>query len=96
MITAAQIKIDHTEIGLPMITASGSLFDQILGLVYTAIAAVALFFIVRGALLYVTSGSDPSENKKARETIIYAVIALAGATMVFPLIQFVVKSVGGS
>ncbi len=92
----AQIKITPDEIKLPTVSANGAVLNNIIGLVYVALGAVCVFFIVRGALLYVTSGSDPSSNKQARETIIYAVVALAASTLVFVFINFIVNSVGGT
>jgi|JI10StandDraft_1071094.scaffolds.fasta_scaffold668904_2 hypothetical protein len=92
---AAGIDIKASDIALPKVLADASNFDKILGIVYITLAAFAIFFIVRGALLYVTHGSDPGTVKQARETILYAAVALVGATLVFTLIQFVVKSVGG-
>lgn len=94
----AAISISSNDIKLPVIWANNNspLLSNILTLVYTALAAICIFFIVRGALLYVTHGSDPSSNKQARETILFAFITLAGSTVVFTLLQFVVNSLGGT
>lgn len=91
----AQLKINSNEINLPKVTADSGRLDMIIGLIYTALAAVCIFFIVRGALLFVTHGGEPGMAKTARETVLYALVALAGSTMVFALIQFVMKSVAG-
>lgn len=88
------VGVDANEVGIPKIAANDAIFNNIVGLIYVVIGAIALFYIVRGALLFVTSGSDPSSVKDARETIIYAVVGLVGATMVFGLIQFVAGRVG--
>lgn len=90
----AQVKIDASEVDIPGIAASGSLFNSIVALIYAVIAAVALFFIVRAALLFVTSGSDPGSVKDARETILYAAIALFSSTLVFFVIGFVIDRIG--
>lgn len=90
-----QIKIGADEVGIPRINDSGELFDRILGLVYVAIAAISLFYVVRGALLYVTHGGEPTTAKEARETVLYALVALVGSSLVFILIQFVLKVAGG-
>ena len=88
----AAISIKAEDIGLPKNVGSDATFNAIVGLVYTVIAALAIFYIVRAGLLYVTSGSDPASVKDARETILYAVIALVGSTIVFGLIQFVART----
>lgn len=90
MMERIAIGVNADEVLIPKVLAGDSTFDAIIGLVYTLIAAVALFYIVRGALLFVTSGSDPSSVKAARETVLYAVVALVGSTMVFIAINFVI------
>lgn len=90
----AQINISANEVGIPRISDSGALFDRIVGLVYVAIAAISLFFVVRGALLYVTHGGESNTTKEARETILYALVALVGSSLVFVLIQFVLNVAG--
>lgn len=88
------VSVDADKVGIPKIEANDATFNLIVGLIYTIIAAVSLFYIVRGALLFVTSGSDPASVKAARETILYAVIGLAGSTAVFALIGFVLRRLG--
>jgi hypothetical protein len=90
----AQIDINASDVGIPKISDSGALFDRIIGLVYVAIAAISLFFVVRGALLYVTHGGEANTTKEARETILYALVALVGSSLVFVLIQYVLKIAG--
>ncbi len=92
-VAAFGVKAD--QVGIPQIKASDSTFQNILGMVYIVIGAVAVFYIIRGALLFVTSGSDPGSVRDARETILYAVVALIGSTMVFFIINFVIANLGG-
>lgn len=80
------------DIKLPIVAADNRTFDLIVGLVYTVLAALAIFMIVRAGLLFVTNGNDPKSVKEARETILYAVGGLVASTAVFLLIQFVINS----
>lgn len=91
----SQIKVSADEVGIPKNIANGDLFDNILGLVYVAIAAISLFYVVRGALLYVTHGGEPTTAKEARETVLYALVALVGSSLVFTLINFILKVTEG-
>lgn len=91
----AQIKISPSEIQLPTFQANGSQLDRIFGLVYVALAAFAILFIIIAAMRMVVQGSDANAQKQSREAIIYAVVALAIATVVIGAIQFIVKAVGG-
>lgn len=86
-----EIKISADEVRVPAIQDTGALFDRILGLIYVAIAAISLFYIVRGALLFVTHGGDATGAKEARETVLYAIVALVGSSLVFTLINFVLN-----
>jgi hypothetical protein len=88
----AAIQIDPNDVGINKVQANDTTLNNIFGAIYIIIGALALFYIVRAALLFVTSGSDPSSVKDARETILYAVVALVGSTAVIALVQFVLAS----
>lgn len=88
----AAIQIDPNDVGINKVNANDATLNSIFGAIYIIIGALALFYIVRAALLFVTSGSDPSSVKDARETILYAVVALIGSTAVIALVQFVLAS----
>ena len=90
--TYAAIQIEPTDVGIKKVQANDATLNSIFGAIYLVIGAVALFYIVRAALLFVTSGSDPSSVKDARETILYAVVALFGSTAVIALVQFVLTN----
>lgn len=87
------LNVRAEDLGLPTVVAGDNTFNLIVGLIYTVIAALALFYIVRAGLLFITSGSDPNSVKEARETILYSIVALIGSTVVFAAIQFVARSV---
>ena len=91
----AELTVDAGKVGIPKVSANSTIFDQVINTVYLVIGALCVLFIVRGALLYVTHGSEPSQVQQAKDTIIYALAALVGSTLVFTLIGFVVRSVQG-
>lgn len=86
--------INTRTIGLPRLTIDAAFVNNVLALVYTVIAAFAILFIVRAALLYVTHGSDPQSQRQARDTIIYAVAGLIGSTLVFSILLFINDRIG--
>lgn len=90
----AEVSVDAGQVGIPTVMANSTTFNAIVGLVYTVIAALSVFYIVRAGLLFVTSGSDPSSVKSARETLLYAIIGLVASTTVFVIIQFVIGNIG--
>lgn len=88
----AALNLNSGDLGIKKVQANDATMNSIFGAIYIIIGALALFYIVRAALLFVTSGSDPSSVKDARETILYSIVALVGSTVVIALIQFVLSS----
>jgi hypothetical protein len=82
--------------GLPNVSASGgngySDVQTALTVVFGVIGAVALIYIVIGALHYVTSQGEPQATAKAKNTIIYAVVGLAIALSAEILVTFVLNN----
>ena len=62
------------------------------------LGAVAAIFIVVGAITYMTSSGDANKLKKAKDTILYAVIGLVVAVLTFAIVNFVIGIIqeGGS
>ena len=90
------VGVDANRIGIPQVKADDATFGRIIGLIITAIGAVALFYIIRGALLFVTSNGDPNDVKQARTTILIAVVSLVMAMMVFGIVNFFISNIGGN
>ncbi len=51
---------------------------------------VAVIWIIIGGVNYITSSGDPTKIKKARETILYAVIGLIICVLAFAIVNFVI------
>lgn len=58
-----------------------------------ALALVAVIFIVVGGINYMTSQGDPGKVKKAKDTILYAVIGLVIAVLAFAIVNFVIRNI---
>ena len=65
----------------------------ILNGIVSAIAIVAVIFIVIGGINYITSQGDPGKTKKAKDTILYAVIGLVIAALAFAIVNFVITNI---
>ncbi len=79
--------------GLPTASANNSTLQPILQIVFGVIGALALLFIVIAALQFITSGGDPQNVAKARQTILYAAIGLIVAVMAEVLVTYVLHNV---
>ena len=70
--------------------------DTILGIVYTIFFVVAAFFILYSGFLYLTAAGNEDNLKKAKNQIIYAVIAIVIALIALGVDNIVASVVGGT
>ena len=56
------------------------------------IGGLAVLFILWGGLQYITSRGDPSNIKKAKETVTYAVVGVIVAILAYAIVSFVASS----
>lgn len=82
--------------GLPACEVSIEKLSDILILVSNVISIlmlvagfVAIAFIIVGGFTYITSSGDPSGIKKAKETIVNAIIGLIMAMVSFGVVKFI-------
>lgn len=57
------------------------------------VGVVALIFVILGGLKFITSGSNPQDVSKARETVIYALVGLMIAGLAQVIVQFFLKKI---
>ncbi len=75
-------------LGLPEITLEKGL-SSIISIVFSIIGALSVAFVVYGGLKYTLSGGEPAGIKKAKETIIYAVVGIVVSLLAFGIVNFV-------
>lgn len=73
---------------------SGNQLQDILKIAFAILAALAVLFIVLGALRMVTSQGNPQEASKARSTIIFALVGLLVALLAEAIVAFVLGNLG--
>ncbi len=83
------ISIKAEDAGIPKVTAGDSTFNAIISLVYVLLAALAVLYIVRAGLLFITAQGDPGQITEARNTIVFAVVGLVASTVVFAAINWI-------
>jgi hypothetical protein len=74
--------------GLPKVSGGTPELQQILQIVFGISAALAVLFVVIGALRFVVSDGDPQDSARARNTIIYALIGLLIALAAEAIVSF--------
>ncbi len=66
---------------------------SVINIVSTIVGIVAFIMILVGGFKLITSGSNPQDVSKARETIIYAIVGLIIAALAQVIVQFVLKRI---
>ena len=82
--------------GCPDTGTDANLPDVIVAILNSIIAVggvVAVVYIIIGGYQYMTSTGDPSKIKKAKDTILYAVIGLIVCVLAFAIVNWVIVSV---
>jgi len=92
---AADSKIDlkQTLDPLPKPTASDSVINSVLSIVFGTMAAVAVLVIVIAGLRYILANGDAQSMAKAKNTIIYALIGLVISMAGFSIVTFVLRGI---
>ena len=69
--------------------------QTILDIVIAILGLIAVLFVVIGAAQYMTSQGDPGKTKKAKDTIVYAVLGVILASLAFTIVNFVLANIFG-
>jgi len=85
----AQSVIDPTSLNIPKPTNSG-VIQTVLQFTFGLGAAISFLIIVFAGFQFVTAGGDANKIKKARQTILYAVIGLAVTLSATVIVSFAV------
>lgn len=70
-----------------------SIIINILNAIIAVAGLVAVIFIIIGGFNYMTSAGDSGKTKKAKDTILYAVIGLVICVLAFAIVNFVIGNI---
>ena len=82
--------------GCPSDSQPGNLKDttlKIINSVITVTSIIAVIAIIIGGIQYMTSTGDPGKVKKAKDTILYAIIGLIICALSAVIVNFVISSI---
>lgn len=80
--------------GLPSTPLNNATLGTVITTVYQVVGGLSVLFLVLGGARYAVSGGDPSNTKKAKETILYSIIGMVIALMAFLAVQFITNKAG--
>ncbi len=66
---------------------------NILTAIISVAGIVAVIFVIIGGVMYMTSAGDTGKLKKAKDTILYALIGLVICVLSFAIVNFTVNSI---
>lgn len=65
--------------------------QNVINWILIAVGIIAVLFIIIGGIRYATSAGDPDKVKKAKNTLLYAIIGLAVALLAAVIVNLVVN-----
>jgi cytochrome bd-type quinol oxidase subunit 2 len=78
----------------PNTANDGSTINTLMQFAFIIGGVAAMFVIILAGIQFITSQGDPEKAKKARSTIIYAVIGLVICVSSFTIVRFVLGRLG--
>lgn len=75
--------------GLPVVSAGSNEVHTALTIFFGIAGVISVLMIIVGGFMFVTSGGNPQNATKARETIIYAVVGLVVSLFAEILVAFI-------
>lgn len=81
---------------LPADTNIGGTAQNIINVAIAVLGVVAVIFVIIGAVQYMTSQGDPGKTKKAKDTILYAILGVILAALAYAIVNFVLVNLFSS
>ena len=70
-----------------------SLAETITNTIIYFVGAAAIIMLIYGGIIYALSAGDSTKAKKAKDTILYAIIGLAIAVLAYAIATFVIDAI---
>lgn len=84
------VTVDPNDLGVPQTGLTSGSVDSVLETVFLLAGAVAVLVITIAGLFYVISLGNPQATKKAKDTILYALIGLGISVFAYTIVRFVI------
>lgn len=86
---------DAGDLNIPDVKADATTIETVVNILFYLAGALSIIFIIIGGLMYIFSAGNPDTAKKARTTIIYALVGLAVTVLAYLIVTVVLGLVGG-
>lgn len=84
------VAVVKTPDNVPKVALNDSLINNVYNTVLALAGAVAVAYIVWGGMQYTLSQGDSGKVKKAKDTLLYAIVGLIVVMFAFVILNFVI------
>ena len=92
---SAEVKAGYGCEGTSVVSAE-TVITNALYAVILVLGLIAVIFIIKGGIDYMTSAGDSNKLQKAKSTIFYAVIGLVICALSFAIVNFTINTINNS
>lgn len=89
-------KVDPEAIGIPKINLDDAAMANAISAAFLFIGAMAVFFLLVGAVRYVTANGEQAKITQAKNAILYAIVGIVISVSGFAIVQFVIGRLTGT
>ena len=82
------------ELDIPTTEASPDNLKRVINILVYVAGALSVVFIIVGGIMFITSAGNPEQTKRARNTLLYAVVGLLISIVAFALVNFILVALG--
>ena len=86
----SSVDINPNDLGVPQTPLTEGSIQTVLQTVFLVAGAIAVLIITIAGLFYVISLGNPQATKKAKDTILYALIGLGVSVFAYTIVRFVI------
>lgn len=83
------------DLNVPKVNLGPETIANAFTLTFTVVGALAILFLLLGALRYGMSNGDQQAISQAKNTIIYSLIGVVVSASALTIVQFVLGNIGG-
>ena len=88
--------IDPSAVGIPKVDLNNNTLGLVMTSVFILIGALSVFFMLVGAVRYVTSNGEQQKISQSKNTILYALVGIVVSAMGFTIVQFIIGKLTGT
>lgn len=90
-----RLALSAQDAGIPAVDVNNGTLTNVINTTYFVIGSITVLFVIIGGIRYMISAGDAGGIKRAKDTILYALIGLVLTVAAFGITQLVIYVVSG-